>query len=293
MRAAHVSLALVVLAAPSRAHAYDDDDRPFGRGTILPSVALGGSFAGRYGGSLLVGAGASYFVAKGFAVGLHLRNVSTFYSSTFKAELGRAFDQVPTNEFSLMPSVMWVLWRSRSFSPYLTAGVGPVFLNKHRGTLGQWSAGPGFLIGFGGAMFIDLGLAFGMRFTSGRCEAAYTFNDPDTGTTFTNGAACSFTWGFRGGIVFGIGGRRGPRSGSSAPPPSYSSPPPSSYPATTYTPPPASEPPVSNDSPTPSAAQPVDAAPTEPALAPAPAPAPAPAQPPPPAGESLPVPPPA
>lgn len=287
MRAVHLTLALVVLAAPARALAYDDDDRPFGRGTILPSVALGGSFSGRYGGSLLVGAGASYFVAKGFAVGLHLRNVSTFYSSTFKAELGRAFEQVPTNELSLMPSAMWVLWRSRTFSPYLTAGVGPVFLNKHRGALGQWSAGPGFLIGFGGAMFIDLGLSFGMRFTGDRCEAAYTFKDPDTGGTFTNGAACSFTWGFRGGIVFGFGGRRGPRSSSSSSPsPSYQGPPPSSYPAPTYTPPP-SGPPVSNDSPTPSAAQPVDAAPTEPALAPAPT------DPSAPAGESLPVPPPA
>lgn len=286
MRAVHLSLALVVLAAPARAHAFDDDDdRPFGRGTILPSVALGGSFSDRYGGSLLLGAGASYFVAKGFAVGLHLRNVTTFYSSSFKSQLGSIFQQVPTNELSLMPSAMWVLWRSRSFSPYLTAGVGPVFLNKHRGVLGQWSAGPGFLIGFGGSFFIDIGITFGMRFTADRCRAAYTFRDPDTGGTFANGAACSFTWGFRGGIVFGFGGRRGPRSYSS-PSPSSSSPPPSSYPAPTYTPPP-SGPPVSNDSPTPSAAQPVDAAPTDPA------PAPAPTDPSAPAGESLPVPPPA
>ena len=289
MRALPALLALAALAAPARAHAYGDDDRPFGRGTILPSVALGGSFAGKYGGSLLVGAGASYFVAGGFAVGLHLRNVSTFYSQSFKSELGPIFKQVPTNEFSLTPSVMWVLWRNRSFAPYITAGVGPVFLNKHRGVLGQWNAGPGFLIGFGGSMFIDLGVTFGMRFTADRCEAAYTFRDPDSGATYSNDYACSFMWGFRGGIVFGIGGRRGPRSRpTQSPPPSYTSPPASSYPAPTSTAPPPAPAPVSSDSPSPDATQPGDTAPP-PAVAPT-SPDTPPTEP---AGESLPVPPPA
>lgn len=292
MRASIVVIALVALAAPSTALA-SDDDRPFGRGTILPSVALGGSFSRNYGGSLLVGAGASYFVAGGLALGLHLRNVSTFYSSGFKNELGRAFEQVPTNELSLMPSALWVLARNRVFAPYITAGVGPVFLNKQRGTLGQWTAGPGFLIGVGGSFFIDLGISFGMRFSADRCDRAYTFRDPDTGASFVNDAACSFTVGFRGGIVFGLGGRRQPRVRPS-PPPSYTSPPASTYPAPASYPapesPPPAESPVSSDSPPPSAAQPADSA-GEPARSPPPAPAPAPA--PAPVGESLPVPPPA
>lgn len=289
MRPALALIALVALALPARAAARSDDDRPFGRGVILPSVALGGSFARNYGGSLLLGAGASYFVARGFAVGFHLRNISTFYSQTYKDQLGGAFSQVPTNEFSMTPSVMWVFYRSRYFSPYVHAGIGPVFLNKHRPVLGQWSAGPGFLIGTGGPLFIDLGIGFSMMFPKSRCEQAYTYDDATTGTQFYNRYACSLVVGFRGGIVFGFGARREPRQ--SPPPPTYAPQPtyapPPAEPPPAY-PPPASEPPVA-------APVPSDSPPPTPATEPAPAPSeatpePAPA---PPASESLPVPPPA
>lgn len=274
MRRALVPATLIVLALPARAAASEPDDRPFGRGVILPSLALGGSFARGYGGSLLVGAGASYFVAPGLAVGLHVRNVTSFYSQSYKDYLGDAFAQVPTNVLSVTPGITWVIYRSRRVAPYIHAGIGPVFLNKHRPALGQWTAGPGVMIGTGGGLFFDLGIGFSMMFPRSRCERAYTFVDPSTSTTFVNEYACSLVFGFRGGLVFGFGGRREPRP--SAPPPNYAPPP-------SYSPPPSYPPP---SAPPPSA--PVEAVPED-SAAPAPAPAPEPA----PAGESLPVPPPA
>lgn len=263
MRRTVVLTALVALALPVQAARANDDHRPFRRGTILPSVALGGSFSRNYGGTLLVGAGASYFVAGGFAVGLHLRNLSTFYSQSYKEYVGPSiFAQIPTNEFSLTPSLLWVLYRGERFAPYVSFGIGPVFLNKQRGVLGQWNIGPGVMIRAGGPVWIDLGLNFGMRFTNDRCQEAYTFIEPGVGTYHAD-YACSFTWGFRGGLVFGIGGRRqsAPRS---SPPPSYQAPPASSYP------PPAPAQPVPSASPPPSAAPPLEGA--TPPAAPAPAP---------------------
>lgn len=312
MRRTVVLTALVALALPVQAARADDDPRPFRRGTLLPSVALGGSFSRNYGGSLLVGAGASYFVVGGLAVGLHVRNLSTFYSQRYKEYVGPTiFSQIPTNEFSLTPSLLWVLYRGERVAPYMSLGVGPVFLNKKRGVLGQWSIGPGIMIRAGGSMWIDLSIGFSMRFTKDRCEKAYTFVDPVLGT-YQADYACSFTWGFRGGIVFGIGGRRSQPSAQPAPPPRsapYSSP---GY-APPASPPPAAPEPVPSASPPPSAAPPLEAPPEPPLEAPpeapvpddatAPVTAPTPASPPadapdetgpvPPPSESLVVPPPA
>lgn len=300
MRRAILLTVFAALALPVQtARGGDDDDRPFRRGMILPSVALGGSFTRNYGGSLLVGAGASYFVVGGLAVGLHLRNVSTFYSQDYKQTYAPWFSQIPTNEFSLTPSLLWVIYRGQRVAPYVSLGAGPVFLNKKRGVLGQWSVGPGVMIGTGGPLWIDLGLGFGMRFTGDRCERAYTFTAPGAGTLYAD-RACSFTWGFRGGLVFGIGGRRQPRIKNSrpSPPPGYQSPPASSYPEPEPYTAPAPAQPVPEASPPPSPPPPVEPpsegpppAPLEPAPAPLetpPEPSPAP-----PPGESLTVPPPA
>jgi len=303
-----VIIALVALARPAQA-APDDDHRPFRRGTILPSVSLGGSFSRNYGGTLHVGAGASYFVVGGLAVGLHLRNLSTFYSQRYKDYVGPTiFSQIPTNELSLTPSLLWVLYRGERVAPYVSFGVGPVFLNKKRGVLGQWSVGPGLMLRAGGSMWIDLSLGFSMRFTKDRCAEAYTFVDPLLGT-YEADYACSFTWGFRGGIVFGLGGRRNPPPARPSPPPSYAPPPASSDPAPAEPVPSASPPsgypapvePVPSASPSPSDIPPEEATPPaaspelEPVTSPEspPSPPPAEADPVPPPGESLSVPPPA
>lgn len=294
MRTALALIVLVALAAPTTAAASDGDDRPFGRGVLLPSLSFGGGFAARYGGSLLVGAGASYFVANGFAVGLNVRNVTTFYSPNVKAL--PYYPQIPTNQLSVLPHLTWVFFRSRTVSPYISAGVGPVFLNRSRGTLGEWQAGPGLMIGTGGPLFIDLGFYFGSRFTHDRCQDAFTFNDPSTGVdtdAFAQGA-CSLMFGFRGGIVFGFGGSRQRRSGSSPPPTTEPTPSPATYPAPAPAPVPTPQPDPSA-SPQPSTVQPIDAAPLPASPPPAP-PSPSPSEGPvaaPPAGESVPVPPPA
>lgn len=295
MRTAIALTVLVALATPTTAAASESDGRPFARGVLLPSVALGGGFTQGYGGRLLVGAGASYFVANGFAVGLHVRNATTFYSQAIK-ELP-FYSQIPTNQLSVTPSVMWVLFRSPRISPYLVGGVGPVFLNRGRGTLGEWHAGPGLLIGTGGPLFIDIGFTIGSRFTRDRCEDAFTFVDPSTQLNDNSFAqyACSFTWGFRGGIVFGFGGTR-QRRAQQAPPASTTPPQPQpSYPAPVSAPAPAPEPDPSA-SPQPSPVQPIDAEPvpaSPPATSPSTSPSEGPVATPPPAGESLPVPPPA
>ncbi|MDC0722282.1 hypothetical protein [Nannocystis bainbridge] len=292
---------LVALALPVHAARADDDHRPFRRGTILPSLSLGGSFSRNYGGSLLVGAGASYFVVGGLAVGLHLRNVTTFYSQYFKDQVGSdIFAKIPTNELSLTPSLLWVVYRGERFAPYVSFGVGPVFLNKQRGVLGQWTVGPGVMIRAGGSLWLDLGFGLGMRFTKDRCQDAYGYLEPVTEY------ACSLTWGFRGGLVFGLGGRKPAQpSAQPSPPANYQPPPASSYP-------PPQPQPVPNASP-PSPAPPVEApleGPPPPATpapmpveTPTPANPPAPATPPPaiaptdttpiPPGENLPIPPPA
>ncbi|PCC70514.1 hypothetical protein SAMN02745121_06567 [Nannocystis exedens] len=300
MRRTVVLTALVALAMPVQAARADDDDRPFRRGTILPSFSLGGSFSRNYGGSLLVGAGASYFVAGGFAVGLHLRNVTTFYSQYFKEQVGPdIFAKIPTNEFSLTPSLLWVIYRGERAAPYLSFGVGPVFLNKQRGVLGQWTVGPGVMIRAGGSLWLDLGLGLGMRFTKDRCQDAYNYLDPITDY------ACSFTWGFRAGLVFGLGGRRQAQPSQPSPPAQYNPPPASSYPAPAQpgpnaSPPPAPAAPVQAPPETPP--QPATPPPTpvetptpenSPPAAPPPATTPTETSPVPPPGENLPVPPPA
>ena len=312
MRRIVVLTALVALALPVQAARANDDHRPFRRGTILPSVALGGSFSRNYGGSLLVGAGASYFVVGGLAVGLHLRNVSTFYSQGYKDSIGPTLlSQIPTNEFSLTPSLLWVIYRGERVAPYVSFGLGPVFLNKKRGVLGQWTIGPGVMIRLGGLAWLDLGIGVGMRFTNDRCERAYTFLEGSY--SYYPDYACSFNWGFRGGIVFGIGGRRSTPQPSPrpSPAPSYNPPPASSYPPPQSYPPPAQPVPSASPppSPTPPVAAPPEGPPTPATPPPTPLETPSPANPPatpppatttptetspvPPPGENLPIPPPA
>ena len=45
MRTAIALIVLAALAAPTTAAASDGDDRPFGRGVLLPSLSFGGGFA--------------------------------------------------------------------------------------------------------------------------------------------------------------------------------------------------------------------------------------------------------
>ena len=288
-----VAAALWPAEAAARPLSLQPDDRPWTRGTLMPSFGLGGSFYSRGGGNLLVAAGLSYFFVNNLAVGLQLRNFTTFLGSYYKETFPGIEKQIPTNEFSLIPGMTAVLYRSYRFSPYVSAGVGPVFLNHKHGVVGEWNAGPGVLIGLGRRLALDLGVSFSMRFPDAKCDRAFTYGD---GPPLD---ACGFRWGIRAGLVFGFGvGRQHnpppppPQNNYSAPPetsPGYAepAPPPAYEPAPTPTAEPETVPPA-GPAPTPAAPPTTTPPPADPA-APLTTPT-APASPPP--GESVPISPP-
>ncbi len=242
-------LSLVALApavASARPFSPTPDDRPWSRGTLMPSLGLGGSFNRGGGGSLLIGAGLTYFAVNNLGLGLNLRNVTTFLPASYDTDFPGLKKSIPTNEFSMLPGVMLVLYRNYRFSPYIHGGVGPVFLNHHRGVVGEWNAGPGVLIGLGSRLALNLGISFSSRFPTDKCEAAYRYQGQDV---FYN--PCGLRWNINVGLVFGFGvgrQRRDPAQYQPAPQPYQpAQPPPSTYPTPesppTYAPPPEQPPP--------------------------------------------------
>ncbi|MBL8976083.1 MAG: hypothetical protein JNK56_36095 [Myxococcales bacterium] len=282
--------------AAARPFSPTPDDKPWTRGTLMPSFGLGGSFYRGGGGNLLVAAGLNYFFVNNLGLGLQLRNFSTFLPSYYKQDYPGIEKQIPTNEFSMIPGVTVMLYRSYRFTPYLYGGVGPVFLNHKRGVVGEWNAGPGFLIGLGRRMALDLGVNFSMRFPGDKCDAAYSYNGSGGNAVFFG--ACGLRWGIRAGLVFGLGVGRQKRPApppedpyytpqpEPAPTPGYPAPEPAGY-APPTAPAPAPEPttPVAPVAPTPEGPAPAAPPPGEPAPSPPPVD-------PPPAGESVPVTPP-
>lgn len=261
-RALSLALSLLTLltlpaTAAARPFSREPDDKPWVRGTLMPSFGLGGSFGSRGGGSLLIAGGLSYFFINNLGLGLSLRNFTTFLPPSLKRDFPGIEKQIPTNEFSVIPGMTLVLYRSFRFSPYVNAGVGPVFLNHKRGVVGEWNAGPGVLIGLGRMLALSLGVNFSMRFPADRCDAAYRYDGADYSVSFNS---CGVRWGIQGGLVFGFGvGRKRnpppPPEPAYAPEPAYPAYPaypepaaaPEPYPAPA--PPPADEPPVSAEPP--------------------------------------------
>ncbi len=303
MRALPLTVSLLAAAlvwpsvATARPFSPQPDDKPWTRGTLMPSFGLGGSFYRGGGGNLLVAAGLNYFFVNNLALGLQLRNFSTFLPSYYKQDYPGIEKQIPTNEFSMIPGVTVMLYRSFRFTPYIHGGVGPVFLNHKRGVVGEWNAGPGFLIGIGRRMALDIGVNFSMRFPGDKCDAAYSYNGSGGNAVFFG--ACGLRWGIRAGLVFGFGvGRKRhqapppedpyytPPEPAPAPTPGYAAP------GTGYAPAPAPEPaapvapaPIAEpEGPAPAPAAPQPTSPSEAPLAPAPAE--------PPVGETVPVAPP-
>jgi hypothetical protein len=253
--------------AAARPLAREPDDRPWGRGTLMPSFGLGGSFGSRGGGSLLVAGGLTYFVVNNLGLGLSLRNFTTFLPPSLKSEFPGIEKQIPTNEFSLIPGLTVILYRSYRFSPYISGGVGPVFLNHKRGVVGEWNAGPGVLIGLGRMLAVNLGVNFSMRFPGERCDAAYSYG---TGAAAVSFNSCGIRWGIQAGLVFGFGvGRKrnppppqpdpvytpapypepAPYPAPAEPPPTPVVPVPTEEPTTTSPPPATAEPPAVADPP--------------------------------------------
>ena len=207
--------ALLLLPADAAARGRGPDDRPWGRGVLLPSIGAGASFSS-YLSTVSIGLGASYFVANGLAFGLSVTDTVFIYSRGLRAEYPGIADQVTTNMVRVMPSLQYVFWRGRRFAPYVFGGAGPVFLNHGGGTVGEWSAGPGAFIGLGGPVFLDLGVGFSARFPKDKCDAAFYYSGPDAEGQVLD--ACSFRWGPRIGLVLAFGGG-GRRQRAEAPPP--------------------------------------------------------------------------
>ncbi len=244
-----ISLVFAALLLPStvmaRPFSLQPDDKPWSSGTLMPSFGLGGSFSRGGGGNLLVAGGVSYFLVNNLALGMQLRNFTTFLPSSYKRDFPGIEKSIPTNEFSMIPGLTVMLFRSYGFTPYIHAGVGPVFLNHKRGVLGEWNAGPGFLIGLGRRIAVDLGVTFSMRFPGEKCQDAFTYNGPTT-VIFN---ACGLRWGIRAGLVFGFGVGRKRNPPPQPPPESYPPPPPQPQPSPAPYAPPSYEPPPAYESP--------------------------------------------
>lgn len=213
-----IATAIAIAMTPTDAAAKDDDrGRPWGRRTVLPTFGFGVGI-GRDFTSLGFGLGASYFVAHGFAVGLSLTDSVLILKDSLKSEFPGVNKQIPTNVFSLTPTLQYVFFRSRWFSPYVHAGVGPAFFNNQRGTVGAWLAGPGAFIGIGGPVYLNIGVDFFGKFPIGKCNRAYTYESAQESVQFQG--FCSFGWSPNIGIVVAFGGGgRSRRARPSSPPP--------------------------------------------------------------------------
>lgn len=159
--------------------------------------------------TLSFGLGFNYFVVNGFSLGLGLSDTIFIYRSAFKARYPGIERQLPTNMLELTPTLQYVFFRSRRFSPYVYGGVGPVFFNHGAGTHGQWVAGPGVYINVAGPLFVSLGVGFSGLFPGGRCKEALTYRPEDPTGQGLLLDLCSFRWGPQVGVAIAFGGGRG------------------------------------------------------------------------------------
>lgn len=206
----------VALATPNVADAARNPDptRPWGRGTLMPTFGFGLGL-GRDATQLGFGLGVRYFAVGGLGLGLSLTDSITIFSESLKSEFPGLTKRIPTNIFRITPSVQYVFYRSRWFSPYVHAGVGPSFFNNGRGVVGHWVAGPGAYIGIGGPVYLNVGVDFSSMFPSGKCNQAYRYQGAAGDVQFSG--YCGFRWGPNLGIVVAFGG--GGKRRSKRPPP--------------------------------------------------------------------------
>lgn len=161
--------------------------------------------------SLSFGLGFSYFIVNGLSLGVGVSDTIFIYRSAFKAQYPGIERQLPTNMLEVTPTLQYVFFRSRWFSPFVYGGVGPVFFNHGAGTHGQWVAGPGAYINVTGPLYVSLGVGFSGLFPAGRCNDALTYRPQDPLGEGLLLDLCSFRWGPQVGLVYAFGGSRGSR----------------------------------------------------------------------------------
>lgn len=264
-----VALASAVgLAWPGEAQAEPRDERPWGRGVSRPTFGLSpwGLFDQEIA-SLSFGVGINYFIVNGLSVGVGVSDTIFIYRSAFKAYYPGIETALPTNMLEVTPSLQYVFFRSRRFSPYVYAGVGPVFLNHGAGTYGQWVAGPGALFNVAGPLYVSVGVGFSGLFPGDRCTEALTYQPAEPAGSVTLDL-CSFRWGPQVGLGLAFGGGKRGRNRRESQPERRELPPPE--PARNPLdeavqaepePPPAESPPTSVAEPPPADAPPADAPP--------------------------------
>jgi hypothetical protein len=233
-RGAGLAVALVSVVAsawPGEARADPGDDRPWGRGVLRPTFGLSpwGLFNQDIA-SLSFGLGFNYFVVNGLSLGVGVSDTIFIYRSGFKARYPGIETQLPTNMLEVTPTLQYVFFRSRRFSPYVYGGVGPVFFNHGAGTHGQWVAGPGVYFNVSGPLYVSAGVGFSGLFPTGRCDEALTYQPEDPLASGVMLDLCSFRWGPQLGVVLAFGGGKRGRDRRSAPPERHDPPPPASNP---------------------------------------------------------------
>ena len=198
-------LGMALLWAPDAEARKDEQGRPFAKGTVIPRIGFGlGWNDDLVSVSWTVGAG--YFLVDGLELGGTVGGSHMIWSPDLKEELPGIEDKLPGTLMEITPMLRYVFWRNKYFSPYAFAGVGPTFLtnNEPAPVLGHWTAGPGFAIGIGSHVFLDLSVSFSGRFPTDTCEEAFTdvFEGSEGPTQFTLGGMCGFRWSPRFGIGF-------------------------------------------------------------------------------------------
>jgi hypothetical protein len=186
-----------LLWAPS-AHARPDaQGRPFGKGTIVPRLGFGfGPGSDLY--TIGWSAGAGYFVVNGLEIGGVVGGTHLLWRSEMKAMYPGIERRLPNAFIEITPLMRYVFFRSRYFSPYAFAGVGPTIMtnNDVDPVIGHWRAGPGFFIGLGRFVFIDISVSFSSRFPGQICRDAFTdvFDTPEGPVELQVSGFCGFRW---------------------------------------------------------------------------------------------------
>ena len=195
-------------SVPNPAYEEVEPRRPFDRPTIVPRLAIGAGFSS-FANVISIGVGATAVFKYGLGVGLDFDDTIIIYRDRAKEDFPGIEKETPTNVAALTPYVQWIILPGRGFSPYVRAGVGPVFYNNKLGTVGQWVTGAGFLFRLAGNLYADLGVSVSAQFPDARYRDILSYMDQPPLCGITE-RPCSLSVAPRLGlaIAFGVGSAR-------------------------------------------------------------------------------------